>query len=674
MASQITGFGPYLDGSYDASLQVQLNAYERTTAHLSARRAASDAMRTPEDVRARQEALRAYADGVLDASSADRPAPTAIVTGTVERPTFVLTKLVLETGPTQRVTANLYLPRDTTERTGAVLFLCGHADAGKAAARYQAFCARLASNGLVVMAIDSIGQGERKSYLDAAGREEVPANVVEHSHAGVQCWWTGDTIARYFVDDARRAIDYLCTRPEVDPARIGVAGNSGGSTQATWLMLIEPRIAAAALGCFITSRQSYQRSGGAQDAEQILPGGALIGIDHEDFLIAMAPRPVLVMSANSDFFPVEGAHETVERARRAYEILGKPESLGHVRADHPHGLMPELAKAGAEFLVRHLGNEPTAAIDSSEPVPIPEAELLCTASGRLRVDYPDTPHVFELNQQRLLTLRTARSSSPAQWLTDQVHRQRRTPSELFPRWSPAENHRLGDVEVRSHRAMWWSEIDVLNAGVLVEPADRPTAALEIACFATGSAELADRTDWLTERVAGGVAVLALDVRGTGALTPHEINPFPLDENYGTLYKLMTDLIWLGDSLAAARVFDILRAVELIAQHRAKDLGDCPIRLFGAGPGAFLGYLAAAIEPRIQRIELESPPLDPTTVVDTRMHGPQSNWQHVIPGMAVHCGLEDLLPLFNGRDLHIPQPAGADLAPTRRPNDLEVYSD
>lgn len=128
----------------------------------------------------------------------------------------------------------------------------------------------------------------RSASLDAGGNEVIAANVPEHSHAGIQCWWAGDSIARYFVSDARRMLDYLAARPEVDPARIGAAGNSGGGTLTCWLTLVEPRLAAAVPSCFITAREHYQRSGQAQDPEQIIPGGALHGLDHEDFLIAMA--------------------------------------------------------------------------------------------------------------------------------------------------------------------------------------------------------------------------------------------------------------------------------------------------------------------------------------------------------------------------------------------------
>lgn len=655
MGTRISGFGPCLDGLYDPSLQLQMNAYTRTAELIARGRAANDQLRTPEDVRARKTQLQDYANALVGTLPADRPAPEVTVSGAVYRAAYTIEKLVLETDAHRYVTGTLYVPRDLEAPTGAVLFLCGHAESGKAAPLYQAMCGRLARNGLVVLAIDSIGHGERKSYLDSAGRELVGHNVIEHNHAGMQCWWIGDTIARYFVEDARRSIDYLCARSEVDPARIGVGGNSGGGTQTTWLMLSEPRIAAAAPSCVIMSRASYQWAGGAQDAEQIFPSGALTGIDHEDFLIAMAPRPVLVMSANYDFFPIEGAVDTVDRARRAYRILGNPDGLGHARTDHQHGLHPDLALAATEFFVRELGNRPDRQVDYTDPEPVAESDLLCTKSGHIVLDHPRTRLVFDINRERYGLLRSSRKSDPTAWLTTAIHAHRRVPAEFFPRWQSPEEHNAGSAELVSRRVFWWSETDVINAGVFVFAPRIAMSAVEIALFESGTAELSDRTDWLAERAEAGIGVLVMDVRGIGALSPHPINEFPLEENYGTIYKLMTDLIWMGDSLAAARIFDILRAVAFVRQDNEINLGSRPIRLFGAGQGAFHGYLAAAVERGIVSVELESPPFDPEAIVGNRFHGPQSHWQYLIPGMAVHCTLDDLLPNFDSRELHIHRP-------------------
>ena len=80
------------------------------------------------------------------------------------------------------------------------------------------------------------------------------------------------------------------------------------------VMMADPRIAAAAPATFIMNRDSYQRTGQSQDAEQIWSGFTGGGYDHEDILLAMAPKPVCVLAVTSDFFPIEGTRRTVARS------------------------------------------------------------------------------------------------------------------------------------------------------------------------------------------------------------------------------------------------------------------------------------------------------------------------------------------------------------------------
>src|SRR5581483_9033849 len=152
-------------------------------------------------------------------------------------------------------------------------------------------------------------------------------------------------------------------------SRIGVTGNSGGGTQTTWLMLLEPRLVAAAPGTFITRRREYLWTGQAQDAEQIILGGTAQGIDHEDFLIAFAPRPVRVLAVAYDFFNLEGTVTTVERARRIYRVLGHEANLDLVHTPSGHCYHPVLARASTEFFVRHLRSGDPREVDHAEPRP-----------------------------------------------------------------------------------------------------------------------------------------------------------------------------------------------------------------------------------------------------------------------------------------------------------------
>lgn len=608
---------------HDLPLQLEAHVYRRSQEQFARWRTRNDELATADDVAARQAEIRsAVLQGIGGLPTADTDLQPR-TTGTVVGPDFDVENVIFSSLPGVLVTANLYLPRRLDQPTGGVVFLCGHSEQAKSFSLYQAVCARLARAGLVVLAVDPVGQGERKSYLNPDGSERIGWGTVEHTYVGVQCWWLGESITRYMVHDAMRAIDLLAARPEVDPARIGITGNSGGATQITWLLATEPRIAAAAPGTFVTSRRAYLWTGQPQDAEQVLPGGTVRGVDHEDLLIAAAPRAVRVLAADYDFFPIEGTIESVNRARRAYEIVGAPEALTLARARVPHGFWPELAAEGAAFLAAELGGDPEAAAADPGP-PLDPVDLLCTRTGQVMRDAPDARRVFDLNVSRLPA---APPADPVRWLTARVYAHRQPAEEFFPRWLDPI---VGTDGLTRREVLYRSEVDLFSAANLIT--DGPYTRVTIALFDRGSVDIDVHRAWIADRVAAGSAVFVLDVRGTGALTPRAVNDRPLEADCGTVFKLVSDLLWLDDSLAAARVFDVLQATGFLRT----ELGDLPLDLYGVGHGAFYARLAAAIQPPTGFVDLIDEPADPRAIVSQRYYpGTDRDWQLVLPGLATH---------------------------------------
>src|SRR5256886_7252050 len=139
---------------------------------------------------------------------------------------YAIEKVIFESLPGFFVTANLYRPNQPG-RYPAVLFQSGHTQEGKP--EPQRAAANLALKGFVVLCFDPIGQGEREQTYDP--QLKAPAagwSVNEHIHAGAQSILVGESVSRYFIWDAKRALDYLLSRPEVDAARVGAVGCSGG--------------------------------------------------------------------------------------------------------------------------------------------------------------------------------------------------------------------------------------------------------------------------------------------------------------------------------------------------------------------------------------------------------------------------------------------------------------
>ncbi|MGW8181531.1 MAG: alpha/beta hydrolase family protein, partial [bacterium] len=197
----------------------------------------------------------------------------------------------------------------------------------------------LVRKGFVVLAIDPLGQGERIQYWDPekSGSMMGSSPTREHSHFGNQMFLSGVSPGRYFAWDGIRGVDYLLTRKEVDPARIGIFGCSGGGTQTTYIAAFDERIKAAAPGCYITGFRRLMESIGPQDAEQNFYRGVSSGLTHADLLELRAPKPLLIASTSRDFFSIQGALESFEEVQRAYEAFGHGGNARQAIDDAGHG-------------------------------------------------------------------------------------------------------------------------------------------------------------------------------------------------------------------------------------------------------------------------------------------------------------------------------------------------
>ncbi|HOX39512.1 MAG TPA: prolyl oligopeptidase family serine peptidase [Candidatus Brocadiia bacterium] len=640
----------------DFSIQLQAHVYARSEAQFHRWERHKDAIANVAQAKQWQQHIRETA---LSAIGGLPPSDTHLnprLCGELKGDGFRIEKVIYESRPGVFVTSALYVPQDIQGQTAAVLFVCGHAEEAKAYPNYQAVCQRLARNGLVVLAVDPPGQGERRSYLDSTGRQIVQWGTTEHDYAGLQCWWLGQSSARYFIHDAMRGIDYLETRPEVDPKRIGVTGNSGGGTQSTWLMMTEPRLAAAAPGTFVMRRAEYMWTGQAQDSEQVIPSGTLNGLDHEDFMIAMVPRPVKVLAVDYDYFCLEGALASVERARRIYRIFGCEDKLSIARDRCTHEYSPVLARSATEFFVTELLGLPAQSVDHSNPKPFPVEQLWCTQRGQALLDTPCAKGIFDGNLERYNKMARRESDSESQaskasvWLNSAIHRFRK-PCALNPRWPWDETVQ----DIRVCQGFWFTEPGICNTGFLLRPATTPYKELVIAVFDRGTLDISARRQWVEDMAAEGHAVLILNLRGMGNILPRALNPVPLEERYGTVFKLICDLVAIGDDLASMRVYDLLRAVQLAFEDPMIDLDERPLRLFGAGLGGFYSYLAGALEPRISKVEIEDALFSLDSLMRTRYYRDDRLIQATIFGMAAEMDLPELQPLFAGRQLIVRRP-------------------
>lgn len=374
---------------------------------LDSREGQIDGLRAPEDLAARS----AWVRRTLIEAVGGFPEKTPLNARTVwtkEFEGYKVEGVIYESRPGIHVTGNLYLPTVGEGPFPGILGPCGHDKDAKSYEAYQTCWINLARRGFAVLSFDPIGQGERMAFLDKDGRE-VFWGTTEHTMLGVQTLLLGHCFARDIIWDGIRSVDYLMSRPEVDPQRIGCTGNSGGGTQTAYFMATDPRIVCAAPSCYITSFRRLFETIGPQDAEQNIPGQIALGIDQADYIEACLPNPVLICAASADFFDIRGTWETFREAKNFYGRYGFPERVDLIEAPDTHGYTQPRRTAIYHWFARWL----KGTVDETpepETLALPTSELLCTETGQVLTSIPGAKSMRDFYTEEAVELRGRRAA------------------------------------------------------------------------------------------------------------------------------------------------------------------------------------------------------------------------------------------------------------------------
>lgn len=646
-------FGLYLDGCEYVHIQLWDHLRAKTFAALDHLAREKAAMTAPEQVRQRAQKVRTtFLDAIGGLPASDTPLNARTV-GAIPRDAYTIEKVIFESQPSVYVTALAYIPKHLNAPAPGILFVCGHAREAKGYPEYQRVCHDLALNRFVVLAMDSTGQGERVTHLNPdTGGMTVGWGTTEHSYQGFQCILTGSSIARYFLFDALRGIDYLQSRPEVDPARIGVTGNSGGGTQTTLVCMSgNERIKAAVPCTFVTSREHYFMAGQPQDAEQLCFGMTKNGINFDDCFWPFAPRPLLIGAVDSDFFNPEGTALTYERLKSLYRLLDAENKVEWVLAPGGHRYSKELREAAVNWFRKHLLNAKPVFVSKpdDEIETLPDSALWCTSKGHVLTDFPQGRTPYHLN---LELLPKRRKLADVEALRDAVidtlaiRERLESPAEMFPRVLRVQ--KMEGAEARS--IFFISEPGIMTTGCLVQPDNVEPTGVILFLAKGGTNEMDQFQEPIRNVLAEGRAVFVYDVRGTGAVAAHPVNPrsdvFP-ETYYNTEGWFSFQAYCLGESLLGMRVFDVLRAAHYLRTLAGyKQIG---LHAQGLEP-ALWGYLAAALDNSITPVRIEGLIESYEAIVRTSLYRTDLISSIMVHGILQHFDLPDLRVLFDGREL------------------------
>jgi dienelactone hydrolase len=534
-----------------------------------------------------------------------------------------------------------------------VLIPCGHAKNAKEHREYQTMGALLAINGMVALVFDPIDQGERGQYMGKGGWPDLCC-CPGHTMVGMGCILLGQNTARFEIWDGMRAIDYLQSRPEVDPQRIGCTGNSGGGTQTSYLMALDDRIRAAAPSCYITSLPRLLATIGPQDAEQHLFGQMAFGADHADLIMMRAPSPVLICAATTDFFDIGGSWDSLRAAKRLYTRMGFAANVDILENDAGHNYN-EIQRAGAaRWMSRWLLGKDQVLTEPKIEL-LSEKECWCTPDGKV-MSLPDARSVYDLNEDRENELAKQRT---ALWTggdrAAQLEQVRRLAG--IRRLSELPKPQVDVVETiarkgcRIEKLLLKPEKDVSLPALLFLPESQKPGRIVLYVHQQGKAADAGPDGPIERLVQAGAAVLAVDLRGIGQTQA------PLTQDFYTPeFKDAYIAYILGRSYVGMRAEDVLVCARYAAQ-RAGGNRERSVELVAVGNVGIPALHAAALEPSLFRnAKLQGMLVSWSNVIHNRLN--KGLVTHLVHGALSSYDLPDLAVTLGG-NVTIEQPVNAE---------------
>lgn len=611
--------------------QLQQQAYTA----LDRRNEVLEGLRTPEEIQQRQRDLREFFLRQLGGLP-DRSPLNAQTIRTISCDGYRIECVVFDSQPGHRITANLYLPEAAGPVPGVVVS-SGHSRTAKTADYNQRFGIMMAQHGMAALCFDPIGQGERSQILKENGQNRFSGTTTEHFLVGVGAILVGRNTARYRVWDAMRAIDYICSRPEVDASRIGFTGCSGGGTVTSYVMALDDRVRCAAPACYLTTFRHLISSIGPQDAEQNIFGQLNFGMDHPDYVLMRAPAPTLISATTGDYFSIAGAWENFRQNKRIYSRLGHPERMDLVEAEGKHGVQPQNLASITHWMKRWLRNDDSP-VRAHFPATRPPEELLCTKSGQV-AELPGEKTVFELNAEYAGQLAERRTRLHREKSAEQLRILIRDTLRISHKDVSPEFTDLGRVSREDYhidRLTLRTENSLLGGLTFHPPSPQDDACL----YLSENGRLGDTDEGgpvMTRVLDEALAVVTVDMRGQGETAAGEQDALLTD--WKTFYLAYL----LERPLTGIRVQDALAAADFVAFYEKSRAKPRKVHLVATGRAAIIGLHAAALRPDLfETVTLRNCPRSWTQLVSERVPGGQLD--AVVHGALAIYDLPDLVRL------------------------------
>jgi dienelactone hydrolase len=480
--------------------------------------------------------------------------------------------------------ANLYLP-DGAGKRAAILMVHGHWKGAKQDPVVQARCIGAAKLGFVVLAVDAFGAGER-AVGTALGEYHGDTTAATLLPVGLP-------LSGLQVYENMRAVDYLLTRPEVDGAKIGITGASGGGNQTMYAGAMDERLKAVVPVCSVGNYQAYL--GAACCLCEVVPG-ALTFTEEGAILGLVAPRALLVVSATKDApqFSVDAARKSLAFTRPVYDLFRKGGSVRHAIFDSGHDYSKAMREEMYGWMALHLRGEGDGTPIPEPPLKTEDPEALRCWPGDTRPkDYVTIPRFAAAEAKKLLD-KMAPPDGQINWRT-WTDARRKTLVERtlggFPKAGPVESflHPNGRLHIFAPEPGTRAYV---GGGITTIRAEFKARKLVVVVT-------------FNDNFLGVEAPYAKAFPNEEAtvvpLRPRAIGPdAPMNDRVGRSpdHNSAEWGLWVGRPLLGQWAADVTRLLDLF--EKEKNLPP-EVAVVGEGPAGLVALAAAAADPRVTKV-------------------------------------------------------------------------
>ncbi|HSW47289.1 MAG TPA: prolyl oligopeptidase family serine peptidase [Phycisphaerae bacterium] len=517
-----------------------------------------------------------------------------VITGTLQRDGYVVDKLYFESLPNLYVTANLYRPADLPQgtRLPAVLYVCGHGNRGPEGVKvgYQSQPIWFAKHGYACLIVDTVDRAEIKGVhrgLYSEGRRWWLSRG--YTPGGVECW------------NGIRAIDYLVSRPDIDPDRIAVTGISGGGASTFWIAAADERVKAAVPISGMSDLQEYVGHNGTDHHCDCMFMPNTFAWPWTRIAALVAPRPVLFINSDQDyFFPLDGDERIINRLERLYAILGAGDMVDAVVSVGGHDYRKDIRQATCRFINTHLNNNPAVVTDTEQDLAIDKDDKknypidpkdLCVFPDGKGIPSGAINATIDEHFVPVAAVEPPAAGRYDTWRQKILSELRRVPFRPLPDPVPPAEH-LGDASPTTSRLSSEDGIEFRLATCLD---DRPSPRRTVLLVSLDPAANPNQPpEWLRQAVMEDDLVDVCMPRGIGDTRWNTQSPPNRIERQFAL---------VGSTVDTGRVRDVIAAVRYLKQRRP----DTAILVAGDKTAGLLAAYAALLDPDIAGAIVHSPP-------------------------------------------------------------------